>query len=213
MRHDTASSADVRVASDAYYPSDDRLIPSGEEAALEATVDRRRAVEITQAAPPKIDPPPTGGCLPETEGAVKIPVEPAEQLWLDVDRPIAVRARRPRAVSSPRRPEPEAGMQLELRMAPAAPRPAAPAPPELPPRAVEPPQPPHHDRASFSQWLFAQTKRSGTIGELSKAARLDRSFPRNGTVEDVRRRFARAGADGDAFMALEDAEREYDRAW
>ena len=46
---------------------------------------------------------------------------------------------------------------------------------------------------------------------MAKAAKLDRLFPKNGTVDDVRARFSAAGADGDAFMALDDAEHEYDR--
>jgi hypothetical protein len=56
-----------------------------------------------------------------------------------------------------------------------------------------------------------QTKRSGTLGELAKAAKLDRSFPKSASADDVRRRFCAAGADGDAFEALDAAEREFDR--
>lgn len=64
---------------------------------------------------------------------------------------------------------------------------------------------------SFAEWLIAQGKRPGLIGDLAKAAKLDRSFPREGSAEDVRARFSAAGADGDAFAALDDAERLYDR--
>lgn len=66
---------------------------------------------------------------------------------------------------------------------------------------------------SFADWLIAQGKRTGSIGELAKAVRHDRLFPRSATVDVVRRRFSEAGADGDAFAALEDAEREFDRLW
>ena len=67
-------------------------------------------------------------------------------------------------------------------------------------------------RPCFVTWLLGQSKAGGTVGELAKAARADRLFPRTGSAEDVRARFARAGADGDAHAALEDAERAYDRA-
>lgn len=65
-------------------------------------------------------------------------------------------------------------------------------------------------RPCFVAWLREQSKRRGAIGELAKAARLDPSFPKKGSVDDVRTRFGRLGADGDAYAALEDAERAYD---
>lgn len=63
----------------------------------------------------------------------------------------------------------------------------------------------------FGAWLLDQAKRSGSIGELAKAVRQDRRFPKRGSVDDVRRHFGSLGADGDAFDALDDAERAYDR--
>jgi hypothetical protein len=63
----------------------------------------------------------------------------------------------------------------------------------------------------FGAWLLDQAKRSGMLGELAKAVKLDRRFPKTGSVEDVRRHFGSIGAEGDAFEALDDAEREYDR--
>ena len=137
--------------------------------------------------------------------------EPPRQLWLDVERPIVARPRRPRAASpDPAGPSP-ADRQMELRMVPTvvpvmpigkvAPRPQASA-------LVATSGP---SRQPFGAWLLDQTKRPGLIGQLAKAVRLDRAFPKNGTAEDVRTRFASVGADGDAFMALEDAENEYDR--
>jgi hypothetical protein len=38
-----------------------------------------------------------------------------------------------------------------------------------------------------------------------------RLFPRDGSADDVRARFSSVGADGDAFEALDDAERAYER--
>ena len=67
-------------------------------------------------------------------------------------------------------------------------------------------------RPCFVTWLLGQSKSGGTVGELAKAARADRLFPRTGNAEDVRALFGKAGADGDAYAALEDAERAYDRA-
>ena len=64
---------------------------------------------------------------------------------------------------------------------------------------------------NFLAWLREQAKSGGAIGELAKAARLDPSFPKKGSADDVRARFGRFGADGDAYAALEDAERAYDR--
>jgi hypothetical protein len=65
--------------------------------------------------------------------------------------------------------------------------------------------------APFGAWLVDQAKRPGMLGELAKAVKLDRRFPKTGSVEDVRRHFGSIGAEGDAFEALDDAEREYDR--
>jgi hypothetical protein len=66
-------------------------------------------------------------------------------------------------------------------------------------------------RPCFVAWLREQAKSGGAIGELAKAARLDPSFPKKGSADDVRARFCRLGADGDAYVALDDAERAYDR--
>lgn len=148
-----------------------------------------------------------------------------QQLWLDVDRPIAPRPRRPAdpdANARPKRTDPLPGGQIELRLRTILPSPVAvdlPAPEKLPapvsaqataqttiePEAMPAPR-------SFAAWLLDQAKRPGTLGDLAKAARLDRAFPKTGDADAVRLRFSRAGADGDAFEALDDAEREYDRA-
>ena len=89
------------------------------------------------------------------------------------------------------------------------PTPRAPtaAPPKVHREPVSTPAP----APAFGSWLLDQAKRPGSIGELAKAAKLDRQFPKAGTADVVRARFSAAGADGDAFEALDDAEREYDR--
>jgi len=136
-----------------------------------------------------------------------------QQLWFDVDRPIQPRPRRAATPAGPRIAAAAAGTgsQMELRMAAPAPvRAAAAASPPAPagrdpaPSAAPPPQ-------CFAGWLLDQSARSGVVGALARAARLDRQFPSRGTIEDVRARFSAAAADGDAFAALDDAERAYDR--
>ena len=137
--------------------------------------------------------------------------EAPRQLLLDVGRPILTRPRRSRAASSdPSGPSP-ADRQMELRMVPAA-VPIMPIPKAAPrPQASATVVTSRPSCQPFGAWLLDQTKRLGLIGELAKAVQLDRAFPKNGTADDVRARFSAAGADGDAFMALEDAENEYDR--
>lgn len=143
-----------------------------------------------------------------------MPLDRPQQLWLDVDRPIQPRPRRAAAVASEKAggtaPIAMPGRQIEMRMTP---RPAPAVVAEADPVIVAPPataQPPR-ERPPFGAWLLAQTGRKGNLGALAKAAGLDRSFPKSGTADAVRARFSAAGADGDAFEALEDAEREYDR--
>lgn len=137
-----------------------------------------------------------------------------QQLWFEVDRPIHVRADRQKPARTLRSPASAAPAQLELRMSPprAAPplavaKPVASGAPQSPvPAAVEKPM-----SISFAAWLLDQSGRKDMVGELAKAARLDRQFPKRGSADDVRARFSAAGADGDGFEALDDAEREYDR--
>jgi hypothetical protein len=104
-------------------------------------------------------------------------------------------------------PAPQLDLRIVLKRAP-TPKPAVAPPMESPPPPPQPTRPP------FGSWLLDQTKRAGSLGDLARAAKLDRLFPRNGTADDIRARFSSAGADGDAFEALDSAEREYDRlAW
>jgi len=135
--------------------------------------------------------------------------EPPRQLWLDVDRPLHMRPRRHPAARDIKRADSGHPViqQMEMRMTGPTPRVAKAAPPKVHREPVPTPAP----ERPFGSWLLDQAKRPGSIGELAKAAKLDRQFPRAGTADAVRARFSAAGADGDAFEALDDAEREYDR--
>jgi hypothetical protein len=115
------------------------------------------------------------------------------------------------------RPEPAAAPAIKARPEPAA-FPAlvatAPAAAVRADHIAVPREPAQPDEpVPFAAWLLDQSKRSGTLGELARAAKLDRAFPGSGSADDVRARFNAAGADGDAFEALDDAEREYDQLW
>ena len=100
-------------------------------------------------------------------------------------------------------------VQMEMRMVVLPPAPFVPLlPAQVKPR-VRPSAAVAHK--PFGAWLIEQAKRAGSLGDLAKAAKLDSAFPKNGSADDVRRRFCQAGVDGDAFAALDDAEREYDR--
>lgn len=89
----------------------------------------------------------------------------------------------------------------------------APLPDEMPPTKslieeispLEDPEP----RQPFGEWLLAQKDRKGWIGDLSKAAKADRDFPKRGGPDEVRKRLQQMGADGDVFEALDDAELDW----
>lgn len=68
---------------------------------------------------------------------------------------------------------------------------------------------PEIQRQSFGEWLIAQTDRKGWVGDLAKAAKADRDFPRRASPADVRARLQKMGADGDVFEALDDAELDW----
>lgn len=147
--------------------------------------------------------------------AAAVQPDRAQQLWLDVARPIQPRPVRGRPAPA-RPPQPgEPAPQMELRMAVAPRKPAAPernadtiAEARTLPACAAPIEGP---RPCFATWLLGQSKSGGAIGELAKAARVDRLFPRAGDADIVRLRFDKVGADGDAYAALDDAERAYDR--
>jgi len=138
----------------------------------------------------------------------------ARQLWLDMERPIQPRPPRERPARGGGRAadSPPADPQMALAMPS---RPVAKAPegrPARPPHVPAELAPDTGSRPCFVTWLREQGKRKDAIGELAKAVRIDPAFPRAGSVDDVRSRFGKVGADGDAFAALEDAERAYDQA-
>lgn len=59
----------------------------------------------------------------------------------------------------------------------------------------------------FGTWLLAQKNRGDWIDALVLAARSDRSFPKTGSPDDVRKRLTEMQAEGDMFERLDDAER------
>lgn len=94
----------------------------------------------------------------------------------------------------------------------ATPSPATP-PVVEPTPAADIPNPPSAtediDRVTFGEWLLQQQDRTGWIGNLAKAAKSDRDFPKRGSPDDVRKRLQQQGADGDAFEAVDDAELDW----
>lgn len=137
-----------------------------------------------------------------------------QQYWLDMERPIQPRPPRERQARGKERPKDTllADAQMALRMTARPVAKAAIARPAPPPHVPAEPAPEVEARPCFVMWLRDQSKRKDAIGELAKAVRTDPAFPRAGSADDVRSRFGKVGADGDAFAALEDAERAYDRA-
>lgn len=59
---------------------------------------------------------------------------------------------------------------------------------------------------TFAEWLLKQTGRDDWIGTLATQAKADRGFTFKTTPDDLRKRLQDAGAEGDHFEALEDAE-------
>ena len=64
-------------------------------------------------------------------------------------------------------------------------------------------------REPFGTWLLAQVGQEGWIGDLSKCAKADRGFPRDGAPDAVRKHLNEKQADSDMLEAVDDAE----RAW
>jgi len=67
----------------------------------------------------------------------------------------------------------------------------------------------HHHDQPFAAWLADQHKRDDFVGSLAKGLRGSRGYPRAGSVDDVRKHLSTIKAEGDAFEALEDAERDW----
>lgn len=65
------------------------------------------------------------------------------------------------------------------------------------------------DVVPFGRWVLQQIDRGGFIGELAKAAKADRGFPKDGDPVAVRKRLSAQGADPDMHEALDDAELDW----
>lgn len=61
----------------------------------------------------------------------------------------------------------------------------------------------------FGAWLLQQVGRDDWIGKLAKQAKSDPRFLKSLTPDDLRKRLNDAGAEGDTFEALDDAEVEW----
>lgn len=61
----------------------------------------------------------------------------------------------------------------------------------------------------FGEWLMKQVKRDDWIGTLAKSAKADLRFKSSSTPDELRKRLQEAGAEGDTFEALDNAEMEW----
>lgn len=61
----------------------------------------------------------------------------------------------------------------------------------------------------FGTWLLGQDHRNDWIGDLTKAAKADRAFPKRSDPDAVRYRLSSMGAEADMFEALAAAEIEW----
>jgi len=68
---------------------------------------------------------------------------------------------------------------------------------------------PADNREPFGAWLLCQVARDGWIGDLAKAAKADRTFPKEGDPDAVRKHLSDNRAESDMLEAIDDAE----RAW
>ncbi|WP_311269760.1 hypothetical protein [Sphingobium sp. WCS2017Hpa-17] len=59
---------------------------------------------------------------------------------------------------------------------------------------------------AFGAWLLRHAKREDWIGTLAKQAKSDPWFRAATTPNELRKRLQEAGAEGDIFEALDDAE-------
>lgn len=64
-------------------------------------------------------------------------------------------------------------------------------------------------REAFGRWLLAQKDRGDWVDELATAARADRSFPKDGDPEAVRKHLRGQQAEGDVFQQVDDAESDW----
>lgn len=64
---------------------------------------------------------------------------------------------------------------------------------------------------TFGAWLLTQHDRSDWIGDLARAAKSDRTFPREADPDTVRLHLNKVQAESDMFEAVDDAERIWSR--
>ena len=62
---------------------------------------------------------------------------------------------------------------------------------------------------AFGAWLLTQRDRGDWVDDIAAAARGDRTFPKNGDPEAVRSHLRKQQADGDAFVAIDEAESDW----
>lgn len=62
------------------------------------------------------------------------------------------------------------------------------------------------DEVTFGVWLLTQHDRSDWVGDLARAARADRKFPRAGDPEAVRSHPSSMQAESEMLEALDDAD-------
>ena len=63
------------------------------------------------------------------------------------------------------------------------------------------------EKVPFGAWLLTQHHRSDWVGDLARAAKADRKFPREGDPDAVRLHLNKMQAESDMFEAVDDAER------
>lgn len=64
-------------------------------------------------------------------------------------------------------------------------------------------------KMAFGKWMLMQRDRGDWIDGIADVARADRTFPKSGDPEAVRKHLRGQQADGDAFAAIDDAESEW----
>lgn len=62
---------------------------------------------------------------------------------------------------------------------------------------------------TFGASILAQRDRDGLMAQLVVGARADRTFPRAGSPEDVRKHLSAMQAEGDLFEAVDEAETDW----
>jgi hypothetical protein len=62
------------------------------------------------------------------------------------------------------------------------------------------------DKVTFGAWLLTQHDRSDWAGDLARAAKADRKFPRAGDPDAVRSHLGSMQAESEMLEALDDAE-------